>query len=232
MTVDKELALAAGVKTLDPTKAVELIYKEMQREIAKLEARESKDKGSNILTEILRARQRVELMKVPTFVQQAQDGLAEGSSVIVALNFDASIRAVAKRLKTTNTITGQDKIATRQELVDAFNDESVRLIVMNIRAGGLGISLQGHDHWSHGILQLISPTYSGIDLKQLLGRPWRAGGAYSIQRVLFAAGTIEERACEKVRAKIKRIDTLNDGDLDFISPLAASENPRRRRARH
>lgn len=219
--LDKELATAVGVKTLDPTRAIESIYAEMQREIAKLEATSAKDKGANILTEILRARQRVELLKVPTFVQMAQDGLAEGLSVIVSLNFDASIRAVAKRLRTVNTITGQDKLANRQSLVDAFNDDRQTLIVMNIRAGGLGISLHGHTN-GRTRLQLISPTYSGIDTKQLLGRPHRAGGAYSIQRILFASGTIEERACEKMRAKITRIDTINDGDLDFTSPLVAA----------
>jgi hypothetical protein len=190
-----------------------------------LEATTAKDKGANILTEILRARQRVELLKVPTFVQMAQDGLADGSSVIVALNFDASVHAVAKRLRTFNTITGKDKLANRQALMDAFNDDRETLIVMNIKAGGLGISLHGHEG-GRTRLSLISPTYSGIDIKQMLGRPHRAGGAYSIQRVMFAAGTIEERACEKMRTKIKRIDTLNDGDLDFTSPLAANDVPR------
>jgi len=30
---------------------------------------------------------------------------------------------------------------------------------------------------------------------------------------VFAAGTIEESMCKKVRPKLRRIDLLNDGDL-------------------
>jgi len=213
ITVDRELAAQAGVNTLDPTKAINLIYKEMHKEIAKLEARERKDHWiANVLTEILRARQRCELLKVPTFVQMAQDALDENASAILMLNFDATIHACARRLSTTNTITGADKIDQRQELIDAFNADDETVVIANIKAGGLGVSLHGTRNGRTRVV-LISPTYSGIDLKQALGRAWRAGGARSIQKILFAAGTIEERACEKVRAKIRRIDTLNDADL-------------------
>jgi hypothetical protein len=66
-------------------------------------------------------------------------------------------------------------------------------------------------------LALICPTDSGQDLKQALGRVWRANGARSIQRIFFAADTIEETVCDNVRAKIARIDTLNDGELAIPS---------------
>jgi len=143
----------------------------------------------------------------------AEDGLAEGMSVIVAVNYEDTVQALADRLNTRNTITGKDKPEDRQTLIDRFNDDQARLIIMNIKAGGLGISLHGTAD-SRTRLVLINPTYSGIDLKQALGRAWRAGGARSIQKVVFAADTIEERACEKVRAKMARIDMFNEGDLD------------------
>jgi len=53
-------------------------------------------------------------------------------------------------------------------------------------------------------------------LVQCLGRVWRAGGSKSIQRILFASGTIEEQVCTKVRAKIGNLETLNDGDTAGI----------------
>jgi hypothetical protein len=98
-------------------------------------------------------------------------------------------------------------------LIDDFNADQEDLIVMNIKAGGLGISLHGTSR-GRSRLVLISPTFSGIDLKQALGRCHRAGGAHSIQKIVWAAGTVEERACDKVRARLQRVSIFNDNQLD------------------
>ncbi len=195
------------------TDEIRAIYDEMHREIAKLEATVEKDRGVNILTIQLRARQRVELLKVPTMCQMAEDGTAEGMSVVVIVNFEDTLQAVASRLKTTSIIKGDQRDDHREAIRHAFDTDAENLIVMNIKAGGVGISLHGTRD-SRPRLVLISPSFSGIDLKQALGRAWRAGGARSIQKVLFAAGTIEEDACDRVRAKIRRIDALNGDDLE------------------
>lgn len=63
-------------------------------------------------------------------------------------------------------------------------------------------------------MTLISPGFSAVQLKQALGRVHRANArSKSVQRVVFAAGTVEEQACEAVRAKLANIALLNDGDL-------------------
>jgi superfamily II DNA or RNA helicase len=200
----------------EETREIQAVYSEMQREIAELEARESRDVGASVLTAILRARQRAELLKVPMILAMAEDAMAEGMSVAIFLNFDASIQAVAQRLKRARrsvpTITGKDELSYRQSVIDGFNADRHHLIVVNIKAGGSGVSLQGKAR-GRPRLALISPTYSAIDLRQALGRVHRAGGARSVQKIVFAADTVEERACEKVRRKLRNIDSLNDGDL-------------------
>jgi superfamily II DNA or RNA helicase len=200
---------------------IQAVYDTMAAEIAKLERRKASDRGASILTAILRARQEVELLKVPTLVQMAQDGLAEGMSVVVILNFEDTVQAVAQRLRCDCIIHGDQDRQIRQQIIDDFNADDEHTLIMNIKAGGLGISLQGSHNGRHRLV-LISPTFSGIDLKQALGRCWRAGGATSIQKIVWAADTIEERTCEKVRSRIKRIDTLNDGELsseDWAIPV-------------
>lgn len=194
------------------TAEINRVYQAMRKEITALERAKSTDWQANVLTAILRARQEIELLKVPTLVQMAQDGLDEGSSVIVSLNYQGSVDGCARLAKCPYTITGADKMSERQRVIDSFNSDTITMIVMNIRAGGLGISLHGHSG-GRPRLQLISPTPSAIDLKQLVGRPHRAHGAVSIQRVIYAAGTIEEDMCMKCRPKLRRIDLLNDGDL-------------------
>jgi SNF2 family DNA or RNA helicase len=189
------------------------VYAEMHRELAKLEESKRRDKGSCILTELLRARQKVELLKVPTIVQMAKDGRDEGNAVVVVLNFQDSVTAVSKKLRTTNTITGEDNMEHRQRLIDRFNADDEDIVVMNIKAGGLGIDLQGTVKGKPRLV-LISPTYSGIDLKQALGRCHRAGGAHSVQKIVWAADTLEESVCEKVRARMQRVSVFNDDQLD------------------
>jgi hypothetical protein len=210
---------------------IQRIYDEMTRELNKALAIEDHDglfdlavrmdaTKANHLTILLRARQQIEALKAKTIAAMAKDGADEGMSVAVFVNFDESIDEVAKLLKTTCVIRGGQKDADREMAIRRFQANQEKFIVCNIRAGGVGVSL--HDPTGQKPrLALISPTYSAQDLRQALGRVHRAGGAHSIQRLIFAAGTVEERACEAVATKLSHIDLLNDGDLtaDFLAPL-------------
>jgi superfamily II DNA or RNA helicase len=204
---------------VDNARQIDAIHHAMQEEIAELRRRtvryKAKDRGTQILMAILKARQEVELLKVPLFEQMTVNGLAEGSSVVIMLNYDASIMALARRLETSCLITGAVTGDQRQDNIDAFNDDTQRVILLNIRAGGLGIGLHGHVG-GRPRLALISPTPSGIDLKQAVGRLPRAGGVHSIQRIVFAAGTFEERMNERARERLQRVSIFNDDELGVL----------------
>jgi hypothetical protein len=63
-------------------------------------------------------------------------------------------------------------------------------------------------------VSLISPSYSAQDILQSLGRIYRAEGKTAVrQRIIFAATTIEEKICEKMKEKIVNIANLNDGNV-------------------
>ena len=188
------------------------IYEEMAAEIERIKASETADKGSCILVAQLRARQRAEVLKIPAIAEMAQDAIDEGMSVAVFVNFDASADALMEKLKTKCVIRGGQKPEEREACIAGFQADREHAIIANIKAGGVGVSLHGSKD-SRMRLSIICPTFSGQDLKQALGRVWRANGAKSIQRIFFAAGTIEEDVCANVKEKIARIDTLNDGDL-------------------
>lgn len=212
-----ETQIIAEAYDMDGASAeIQQVYDEMRAEIARLEERMRHDSGGEgrgaILVAMLRARQKVELLKVPTICSMAQDALEEGMSVAIFVNFDDSLDAIASRLKTTYVIRGNQKMDNRELIINEFRSDRAHVVVCNIKAGGVGVSLHGKPE-GRMRLALISPTFSGQDLKQALGRVWRAGGAKSIQKIVFAAGTIEEEACDRVRGKIQRIDSLNDGEL-------------------
>ncbi len=203
-----------GIEMMDFNGAssdIERIYREMDAEIARIEASEAEDKGACILTARLRARQRAEICKVPGVVAYVQDKIEEGMSVALFVNFDDTIFALAEKLKTKSIIRGGQSAEDRERVRLAFHEDREHIVLCNIKAGGVGISLHGTRE-SRMRFSGVFPTDSAQDIKQAFGRVWRAGGAKSIQRVFVAVGTIEEAVYGNSVEKIGRIDSLNDGD--------------------
>lgn len=212
--------------SMDSASKIQKVYKEMKKQLAEL-AFKSKLDGESELTIILRARQKVELLKVPTFVEMAKDLLDEGHAVVIFVNFTETLLALSEKLKTKCLVYGKQSgakgAATRQKNIDIFVADEEQLIICNIKAGGEAISL--HDlHGKHRRVSLVSPTWSAQELVQALGRIHRAGAqSKAVQRIIFAAGTVEEDIAEAVAEKIDRIKTLNDGDLTKGLQISLSE---------
>jgi superfamily II DNA or RNA helicase len=192
---------------------IDKIYAEMEKELTELEEAakgDSTNKAAEALVAQLRARQRVELLKVPFMVEMADDLVAEGKSVAIFVNFKQTLEALTEKLGITAQIHGDQTAEERQRHIDSFQNDQDRTIVCNIAAGGVGISL--HDvTGKHPRAAIISPSWNEKDIIQVIGRVHRAGGKTpSMQRILFAAGTVEERVQQSVNAKIKRLKTLNE----------------------
>jgi SNF2 family DNA or RNA helicase len=188
------------------------INDEMERELRALTKKEKKDKDSQ-LTIILRSRQKTELVKVPLFIDMIEEGLEQGMSVVLFVNFTETILAISQRLNTKCIFDGKTDDVTRQKNVDNFQSDNERVILVNISSGGAGLSL--HDINGHyPRLSLISPSYSAVCMRQATGRVWRENAkTKSIQKIVFVAGTVEESVCKNVQSKLHNLDILNDGDL-------------------
>lgn len=166
-----------------------------------------------------RFRQEIELLKVPTFLQLAADAVAEGNRVAMFVNFDATIEAICARASDFSIVRGGQSEFDREANLLAFNSGVVSLIVLNAAAGGVGISLHDTQGGAPRVA-LISPLYSAKQLLQVLGRCPRAGGKTPVvQKIIYAAGTVEEEACKAVRAKLHCLQALNDGDLSGDLPF-------------
>ena len=189
---------------------IQRIYDEMSVSLSELRERSEDDSELHLVT-MLRARQKVELLKVPTFVEMAKDHIEEGNSVAIFVNFNETAKVIADKLETKNIIWGSNKAGERDEIICKFQSNETNVVICNIRAGGVGISL--HDlSGEHRRVSIISPSWSAQDLKQALGRVHRAGGSFTLQKIVYADGTIENDICDKVRIKIDNISLLNDGD--------------------
>lgn len=200
----------------DSRSKINSLYEEMESELKRLNKKvkkESKDNTSQ-LTAILRARQKIELVKIPLFIEMIEEGLESGMSVVVFLNFTESIEAISKRLNTRCIVNGLVKDSERQMNIDNFQADKERVILVNIAAGGAGLSL--HDlNGQYPRLSLISPSYSAVQMRQATGRVWRdSARSKSIQKIVFVANTVEVAVCEAVNVKLDNLDLLNDGDMN------------------
>ena len=172
----------------------------------------------------LRYRQEAELLKCKAIAEMAEMSREKGRPCAIFVNFDQSVEYLAELLDCQAIIRGDDSggmhrtrpTLNRRLVVEAFQANKVPFVIVNIAAGGAGLSL--HDDVTQVERDtLISPPYSAVALKQVLGRPHRLGGGGSTQKILFAHGTIEEKVMNRVKIRLDNLDALVDGDLDVTA---------------
>ncbi len=214
-----ESQIAAELYDLEGSEHIDELYAEMGLALDALKLQSSRDVDlDHPLTQMLRARQQVELIKVPLFYELAEDAVAEGMSVAIFVNFSQTIAELRSRFHDcgVSMIHGnQSEDGTERDAeIEKFQAGVTRILISNLKAGGVGVSLHDLDG-KHPRLSLISPTFSALDLVQVLGRVWRQGGkSKSIQRIVLAANTVEQHIQARIAAKLANISLLNDGDLN------------------
>ena len=210
--------ITATPYTLDKKRADEIQqeYKKLHLELEEIKNKKDSDKG-NPLTLILRAQQRIEILKIPIFIEMCNDLRQNNYSIVIFVNFTKTLEVICSMLHTTSKIYGEQTQAERMKVIDDFQLNKTNVIVCNIKAGGIGISL--HDiNGTNPRASLISPTWSSIDLVQALGRIHRAGGkTKSLQRIIYVAETVEEKIADKLKSKLLNINYINNGDLDLTN---------------
>lgn len=192
---------------------IEATYAEMEEEV--------KRKGhANPLVDMLRARQRAELLSVPAIADMVEDSVLEGNSVYVAQSFRDSVWKLHDRLRDRidireiRVLTGDDRQECRTESVEAFQSDRAKVLIATLGAGGLSISLHRTKPEQRPRTSILRPTYKADELLQGLGRIYRAGMIGSVvQRIVLCSGTVEERVFRRLNAKLKNIETLVDSDL-------------------
>jgi superfamily II DNA or RNA helicase len=192
-----------------------------QKEEADEEKAYAKEHVVSDLTLNTRARQRTELLKLPGLFEKMLALRAEGNSVIVFLNYTQSIEILGTWLKEPFArFVGGLTRKQQDEERGSFQSNEKRFILCQTDAGSASIDLDDTDG-NFPRCSLISPGYSARQLIQALGRPHRGPTTKSkvMQWILFAAATVEERACRIVQHKLNNISLINDGDLAGVTQL-------------
>jgi superfamily II DNA or RNA helicase len=193
-------------------------YDEMEREIAALEER---GYSEHIFAVIMKARRQAEILKIPTIEEKIIDLVEEGKHVSVFLNFTDTLEGLGSRLAKNKNfkegdivyIRGGQTANAREEAIASFQANKAKVIICNIGAGGVGVSL--HDlEGGHERVSIITLPQQPAQFVQALGRIHRADGKTPcVQYVIFCAGTIEESIAARLRMKIGNLEALTEGDV-------------------
>ena len=106
-------------------------------------------------------------------------------------------------------------VEEKKEAMNLFQTNQERIIICQIRAGGVGIDL--HDkNGNHPRVSLMNFPDTATDLLQALGRIHRAGAKTpTLQRIIFVANVdYEKRIMQNINKKLTNLSATNDGDLD------------------
>ncbi len=169
------------------------------------------------MVQVLRLRQQAEWCKAEAIAEMAADCVEDGLSVFVCLNFtDARLRVeeeLRKRKISYTSIYGGQKESERQKGIDEFQENRVHVIVGMASACSVALSLHDVKH-ERPRVSLISPGYSVSEFVQSLGRVRRVGGTTATQKILIAAGSVEERVGRAIERKIDNLSALTDAELE------------------
>ena len=168
------------------------------------------------MVKTLRLRQQAEWCKASVLAEMAANYVEDGYSVFIAISFSDSRKRIEDELTKRGvkyaSIYGGQRDSERQAGIDSFQRNETHVMVGMMQACSVALSLHDELH-ERPRVSLISPSYSASDVIQALGRIRRVGGTTATQKIVLAAGSVEERVAEAVQRKIDCIGTLSDRDL-------------------
>lgn len=193
--------------------ALNALYLEVAESLNLLEEKKKSDQSpEHPLTKRLRARQQIELLKIPIAAELGEDFREQDCSVVWFVNFRQTVCELQKRFPEALVIDGLDT-NSRQNSIDLFQSNHCRELIVNNAAGGVALSL--HDlQGDFPRVGLVMPCDSAVTMRQLFGRLARDGGkSAAYYKVLFAAKTVETQMHRALTQKLNNLDALLDGDL-------------------
>ena len=168
------------------------------------------------MVKMLRLRQQAEFCKAETMAQMACDLVEDGNSVFLMLNYTSSRERAEEYLRKKGVeyanIYGGQRESERQRGIDRFQANEVHVMVGMAAACSVALSLHDERH-ERPRVSLISPGYSASEFSQGLGRIRRVGGTTAVQKIVIAAGSVEERVGRAIERKMANLAALTDLDL-------------------
>ncbi len=160
--------------------------------------------------------------KFEIFKNIIEDIIAEGHKVLVFSQFVKSLKRIEDYFKDMNLkylyLDGSTK--KRKEIIKTFqDDEDIRVFLISLKAGGLGINLTAADY-----VILFDPWWNPALEKQAVDRSHRIGQTKKvIAYKLIVKGTVEEKILILQEKKKKLIDEIVTGEKTIFKSLTKND---------
>ncbi len=188
----------------------------------------SKPNDTEFLARLTKVRTALHKAKQKAVEERIRDVVASGEKVVVFTCFSEGIeRHKAKLGDTAITITGADTAEKRMAAVDRFQqDETVKVALCNIIAGGVGITLTAGTHVIFQDLDWVPANHA-----QAEDRCYRLGQTRQVTVEYFTAdGTLDGYIATLLDQKMKLIAAVEAEELPDTSILREIQDGLRRLA--
>jgi SWI/SNF-related matrix-associated actin-dependent regulator 1 of chromatin subfamily A len=212
-TKDEVLDLPPKLRTWLTVEVPEATGKKATRRVLEtLIARPAGGDRIRLLADLTKARQEIAFAKTANTIEFVDGIVAQGEKVIVFSAFDDPVQRIAKHFgESAVLLTGATPSGKRQALVDGFqNDETVRVFVANIVAGGIGLNLTAARQVVFNDLDWVPANHW-----QAEDRAYRIGQTSTVNVTYFSAtGTVDEFVSHALAVKSGLIEAVIEGTGD------------------
>ena len=176
------------------------------------------------LVEITKLKQVCSQSKIPRIIQDVKNAVEQGQKVIIFSQYTDTIDRIMETLKTEEikavSLSGSDDMNERQISVDAFqNNDDVKAIVLNIKAGGVGINLT-----AGSIVMFADMDWSPEIHRQAEDRAHRIGQEGTVNVYYYVqGGTVEEDILAILAEKKGIADAVLEGQNGDLKVESAQE---------
>ena len=164
---------------------------------------------NHLFATINKAMQAVSKMKMKEVKEWIADFLESGQKLVVFAKHHFVIDELMNEFNSVAVkLDGRDSQEAKQKSVDRFqNDESVKLFVSNIKAGGVGITLTASSN-----VAFVELPWTPAELSQAIDRCHRIGQKDAVNAwLLIAENTIEEDVASLLDEKLKVLEAILNG---------------------
>ena len=212
---------------IDLTAQVDLEHASGDKERYEAAVSELKEAMQNAFTEMSLVRHEVAVAKVPQVIEHLISVLDEVEKVVVFAHHKRVVTGIVEGLEeegiTVRSITGETPIPERQAIVDAFQQRrDPRVIVGNIQAAGVGLTLTAASHVVFAELDWVP-----ANITQAEDRCHRIGqkDTVFVQHIVLD-GSIDARLAQEIVAKQRISDEALD-DEPVIPSIKLVEKEKR-----
>lgn len=154
-------------------------------------------------------------------IREATDS---GHRILLFSSYTSMFEIIEKELAKMNVkyykLTGETPVSKRVDMVEEFNnDDSIKVFLISLKAGGTGLNLTGADVVIH-----YDPWWNLSIENQATDRAYRIGQKNSVQVYkLITKDTIEEKINKLQEKKAKISEELLSTEETFINKLSKEE---------